>query len=45
MDSVILPSVLPFSDGLNLLTEVGVSVIFALFVLECFTPDLSGGFD
>ena len=41
MDSVILLSVLPFSDGLNLLNEVGVSVILALFVLERFTPDLS----
>ena len=34
-------SVLPFSDGLNLLKQVGVSVIFVLFVLERFTPDLS----
>ena len=30
-----------FSDGLNLLKEVGVSVIFVLFVLDRFTPDLS----
>ena len=44
MDSVILLSILPFSDGLNLLKEVGVIVIFVLFVLKRFTPDLSGGF-
>ena len=42
MDSVILLSVLPFSDGLNLFKQVSVSVIFVLFVLEQFTPDLSG---
>ena len=36
MDSVIFQSVLPFSDGLNLLKQVGVSVIFVLFVLEHF---------
>ena len=41
MDSVILLSVLPFSGILNLLKEVGVSVIFVLFVSERFTPDLS----
>ena len=41
MDFVILLSVLSFSDGLNLLKEVGVSLIFVLFVLEHFTPDLS----
>ena len=40
MDSVILPSVLSFSDALNLTTEVGVSLIFVLFVLERFTLDL-----
>ena len=40
MDSVILLSVLPFSDG----EQVGVSVIFVLFVLESFTPNLSGIF-
>ena len=39
MDSVTLQSVLPFSDDLNLLKEDHVSVIF---VLERFTPDLSG---
>ena len=39
-----LLSLLSFSDGLNLLKEVGVSLIFVLFVLERFTPDLSGGF-
>ena len=44
MDSVILLSVLPFSDGLNLLKEIGISVIFALFVFERFTPVLSGVF-
>ena len=44
MDSVILLSVLPFSDGLTLLKEVVVSVIFVLLVLEHFTPDLSGVF-
>ena len=38
MDSVTLLPVLQFSDGLNLLEEVGV------FVLKCFTPDLSGVF-
>ena len=38
MDSVILVSVL------NLLKEVGVSVIFLLFVLERLTPDLPGVF-
>ena len=38
MDSVILLSVLSFSDGLNLLKEFGASVILSLFVLECFTP-------
>ena len=41
MDSVILLSVLSFSDGLNLLKEVGLSLIFLLFVLEDFTLDLS----
>ena len=41
MDSIILLLVLPFFDGLNLLKEVGVSVIFVLHVLERFTPDLS----
>ena len=40
-DSVTLLSVLPFSGGLNLLKEVGVSVIFVLVLLEHFTPDLS----
>ena len=44
MDSVILLSVLSFSDGLNVLKEVGVSLIFVLFVLERFSPDLSGVF-
>ena len=44
MDSVILLSVLPFSDGLNLLKEIGLSVIFVLFVFERFTPVLSGVF-
>ena len=34
MDSVILLSVLSFSDGLNLLKEFGASVILSLFVLE-----------
>ena len=29
------------SDGLTLLTEVGVSVIYVLFVLEHFTTGLS----
>ena len=43
MDSVVLLSILSFSEGLNLLKEVGVSVIFVLFVLST-TPDLSGGF-
>ena len=42
MDSTILPSVLPFSDGVNLLKQVGVSVIFVLFALERLnTSDLS----
>ena len=41
MDYVILLSVLPFSDGLNLLKEIGVSVILVLFVFERFTPVLS----
>ena len=41
MDSVTLQSVLPFSDDLNLLKEDDVS---AIFVLEHFTPDLSGVF-
>ena len=36
MDSVILQSVFPFSEGLNSLKEVGVSLIF---VLERFIPD------
>ena len=44
MDSVILLSVLPFSDGLNLLKQVHASVIFLLFVMERFTLGLSGGF-
>ena len=44
MDCDILLSVLPFSDGLNLLKEVGVSVIFVLLALEHFTRDLSGFF-
>ena len=44
MDSVILLSVLSFSDGLNLLKQVGISLIFVLFVLDCFTPDISGVF-
>ena len=43
MDSVVLLSILSFSEGLNLLKEVGGSVIFVLFVLST-TPDLSGGF-
>ena len=38
MDSVILLSVFPFSDGLNLLKEIRLSVIFVLFVLEHFIP-------
>ena len=45
MDTVFsLLSVLPISDGLNLLKQVGVSVVFVIFVLERFTPDLSGSF-
>ena len=44
MDSVILLSVLPFSDGLNLLKQIGVTVILVLFVLEYFTLALSGVF-
>ena len=44
MDSVILLSVLPFSDGLNLLKQVHASVIFLLFVMERFALGLSGGF-
>ena len=40
MDSVILLSVLSFSDSLNLLKQVDVSLIF-IYVLEHFTPDLS----
>ena len=44
MDSVTLLSVLPFSDGLNLLKESGLSVIFVLFVFKHFTPVLSGVF-
>ena len=40
----ILLSVSPFSSDLNLLKQVVVSVIFVLFVLECFTSDLSGVF-
>ena len=44
MDFVVLLSVLPFSDGLDLSKEVGVSIVFVLFVSECFTPDLSGIF-
>ena len=44
MDYAILLSVLLFSVALNLFKQVGVSVIFALFVLERFTPDLSGVF-
>ena len=44
MDFVILLSVLPFSEGLNLLKEVGFSVILVLFVLERFTLFLSGVF-
>ena len=42
MDSIILLSVLAFSDGLNLLKEFDVSVAFLLLVLECFNPDLLG---
>ena len=38
MDSVILQSVFPFSEVLNSLKEVGVSLIF---VLERFIPDQS----
>ena len=45
MNSVILLSVLSFSDCLNLLKEVGISLIFVLFVLERFTPDLSEVFN
>ena len=44
MDSVILLPVLPFSNGLNLSKQVRASVKFMLFVLERFTPDLSGVF-
>ena len=44
MDTVFFLSVLPISDGLNLLKQVGVSVVFVIFVLERFTPDLSGSF-
>ena len=44
MDSVILLSVLPFFDGLNLLKEIGLTVIFVLFVFERLTPVLWGGF-
>ena len=43
MGSVVLLSILSFSKGLDLLKEVGVSVIFVLFVLST-TPGLSGGF-
>ena len=38
-----LLSILSFSEGLDLLKKVSVSVIFVLFVLST-TPDLSGGF-
>lgn len=41
MDSVSLMTASPFSDGLDLLKEVDVSVIFALFSLGRLTPDLS----
>ena len=41
VNSVILLSVLPFSDGLNFLKGLGVSVIFVLFVLKRFASDLS----
>ena len=41
MDSVILLSVLSFSDCLNLLKEIGLSLIFVLFVFGRFTPVLS----
>ena len=41
MDSVILLSVFSFSDSLNLLKEVCIKLIFVLFLLECFTFDLS----
>ena len=44
MDSVILVSTLAFSDGLNLLKEVGLSVVFVLFAFERLTPVLSGVF-
>ena len=44
MDSAILLSVLRFSNSLNLLKEVGLLVISVLFVLESFTPVLSGVF-
>ena len=44
-DSVVLLSVLPFSDGLSLLKEIGVSVTFILIVLERFTLDLSVVFE
>ena len=44
MYSAILLSVLQFSDGLDLLKEDGLRVIFILFVLERFTPVLSGAF-
>ena len=43
MGSVVLLSILSFSEGLDLLKKVSDSVIFVLFVLST-TPDLSGGF-
>ena len=44
MDSVILLSLFPFSDDLNLFKQVGVLVTFLSFVLERFARDLSGAF-
>ena len=35
---------MPFSDGMNLLKYIGLSVIFFLFVLERFARVLSGVF-
>ena len=44
MDSVILLSVLQFSDGLNLFKQVGFSVMFLLFILERFFSWSNRGF-
>ena len=42
MDFVILLSVFPFSDTLNVLKEISLSVMFVLFVLDRFTSVRSG---